>query len=137
MNTFVEKLPLSVIDGRVHTSFSTIKKTGRMSSSGPNLQQIPSYTNLIRNAFVADEGRLLASLDFGSQELRILTEVSGDEAMFDIFVNGGDAHSTTAVTIWNNKHPDAPTDIDTFQRLRKVSEAFRDKDGDSRGKISR
>lgn len=129
MDTFVEKLPDKVINERVHTSFSTIKKTGRMSSSGPNLQQIPSYTNLIRNAFVADEGRLLASLDFSGQELRILSHISGDEVMHNIFVNGGDAHATTAVTIWNNKHPDSPTDIDYFQRLRKVSEAFRDKDG--------
>lgn len=129
-DTFVDKLPGQVIDGRVHTNFSTIKKTGRMSSSSPNLQQIPSYTNLIRNAFVADEGRLLASVDFGSQELRILTEISGDEVMFDIFTSGGDAHSTTAVTIWNNKHPKEPVDIDTYQRLRKVSDSFRDRDGE-------
>lgn len=94
-----------------------------------NLQQIPSYTNLIRNAFIADEGRLLASLDFSSQELRILTEISGDKVMYEIFTTGGDVHSTTAVTIWNNKFPNMKTDIDTFQRLRKVSEVFRDKDG--------
>lgn len=94
-----------------------------------NLQQIPSYTNLIRNAFIADEGRLLASIDFSAQELRILTEISGDKVLFDIFTNDGDAHSTTAVTIWNNKYPDRKTNINTFQRLRKVSDAFRDKDG--------
>ncbi len=49
--------------------------------------------------------------------------------MYEIFTTGGDVHSTTAVTIWNNKFPDKKTDIDTFQRLRKVSETFRDKDG--------
>lgn len=94
-----------------------------------NLQQIPSYTNLIRNAFIADEGRLLASLDFSSQELRILSHISGDEVMHKIFTEGGDVHATTAVTIWNNKYPDRKTDIETFQRLRKVSDFFRDKDG--------
>lgn len=129
-DTFVDKLPVTVLNGRVHTSFSTVMKTGRMSSSKPNLQQVPSYTNLIRNAFIADEGRLFASVDFSGQELRILTEVSGDEVMFDIFTKGGDVHSTTAVTIWNNTYPNNQLDIDTFQRLRKVSDMFRDKDGD-------
>lgn len=128
-DAFADKLPEQVINGRIHTSFSTIKNTGRMSSSNPNLQQIPSYTNLIRNAFISDEGRLLASIDFSSQELRILTEISGDEVMYEIFTTGGDVHSTTAVTIWNNKFPDMKTDIDTFQRLRKVSDFFRNRDG--------
>ena len=129
VDAFADKLPNQIINGRIHTSFSTIKDTGRMSSSNPNLQQIPSYTNLIRNAFIADEGRLLASLDFSSQELRILSHISGDEVMHKIFTEGGDVHATTAVTIWNNKYPDRKTDIETFQRLRKVSDFFRDKDG--------
>ena len=130
VDAFADKLPNQIIDDRIHTSFSTIMKTGRMSSSNPNLQQMPSYTNLIRNAFIADEGRLLASIDFSSQELRVLTEVSGDKVMFDIFTTGGDAHATTAISIWNKKYPDKQVSLETFQRLRKVSDAFRDKDGE-------
>jgi len=95
-----------------------------------NLQQIPSYTNLIRNAFIADKGRLLASIDFSAQELRILAEMSGDKVMSNIFISGGDVHATTAVSIWNKKHPDNQVDINTFQRLRKLSTVFRDKDGE-------
>lgn len=129
VDAFADKLPKLVINGRIHTNFSTIKSTGRMSSSDPNLQQIPAYTNLIRNAFIADEGRLLASIDFSAQELRILAHISGDEVMNKIFIEGGDVHATTAVTIWNMKYPDNKTDLETFQRLRKVSEFFRDKEG--------
>lgn len=128
---FADKLPNSVVEGRIHTSFNSVgTKTGRMSCSEPNLQQVPAKVGgLIRNAFVADDGRLLVSIDFSGQELRVLAHISKDPVLLDIFLNGGDVHSMTATGMWNRKHPETPLTYEQFQKAREISDTFRDADG--------
>jgi len=88
----------------VHTSFNqTIAATGRLSSSNPNLQNIPIRTELgrqIRKAFVAGEGRRLLSADYSQIELRIMAHLSGDEALSKAFHEGKDVHRSTASLIF-------------------------------------
>lgn len=102
---FADKLPLNTVVGRVHTSFGTLgTKTGRMSCNSPNLQQIPARIGgLIRNAFVSDDGRLLASIDFSGQELRLLAHITQDATLLDIYANDGDVHSMTGVGMYNRQ----------------------------------
>lgn len=128
---FADKLPNMLVHGKVHTSFNSIgTKTGRMSSKSPNLQQIPAKVGgLIRNAFIAEDGRLLASIDFSQQELRVLAHVSKDPVLLEIYRTGKDVHSMTAVGMWNRKHPEEQVTYDQFQFGREVSELFRDSDG--------
>jgi DNA polymerase-1 len=104
-NTYVDALPGQVAeDGRVHTSFSqVIVPSGRLSSSGPNLMNIPVRTSLgreIRTAFVAPEGRVLVSGDYSQIELRVAAALSGDEAMIETFRQGVDLHARTAAEIF-------------------------------------
>ena len=105
LSTYVEALPAQIHpeDGRVHTSFSqTNTVTGRLSSSDPNLQNIPTRTDLgrrVRRGFVADPGNVLISLDYSQIELRIVAHMAGDEAMLDAFRAGQDIHATTAAAI--------------------------------------
>ena len=100
-NTYVDALPAQVSpDGRVHTSFSqVIAQTGRLSSSNPNLQNIPVRTELgreIRAAFVAPKGRVLVGADYSQIELRVAASLAGDEAMIQTFRDGIDLHQQTA-----------------------------------------
>ncbi len=131
VTAFADKLPREVINGRIHPSFNTTGTvTGRMSCSNPNLQQIPSKDgSAIRNAFIADEGRVLVSIDYSQQELRVLTHVSKCPVLSDIYANGKDVHSTTAVGIWNNKHFEKPVTYEQYELGRKVAEIFADADG--------
>jgi DNA polymerase-1 len=104
-NTYVEALPGQVgADGRVHTSFSqVIAQTGRLSSSNPNLMNIPVRTELgreIRTCFVAPEGRVLVSADYSQIELRVAAALSGDEAMIETFRQGQDLHAVTASELY-------------------------------------
>jgi DNA polymerase-1 len=104
-NTYVEALPEQVAgDGRVHTSFSqVIAQTGRLSSSNPNLQNIPVRTELgreIRTAFIAPEGRILVSADYSQIELRVAAALAGDEAMMQTFREGVDLHRQTAAELY-------------------------------------
>ena len=100
-STYVDGL-LKVIppDGRVRTSFQmTVTATGRLSSTEPNLQNIPTRTELgseLRRMFVADEGKVLVDADYSQIELRLLAHISGDEAMRDAFLSGEDFHTVTA-----------------------------------------
>ena len=128
---FADKLPTMIVNGIIHTSFNTVgAKTGRMSSSNPNLQQIPAKVGgLIRNAFIAHKGRLLASCDFSQQELRVLAHVSQDKTMLDIYRSGKDIHSMTATGMWNRKHPEFVVTYDQFEFGRMCSDLFRDSDG--------
>ena len=106
ISTYVEALPAQIHpeDGRVHTSFSqTNTVTGRLSSSDPNLQNIPTRTELgrrVRRGFVADPGNVLISLDYSQIELRIVAHMAGDEAMLNAFRAGQDIHATTAAAIY-------------------------------------
>jgi DNA polymerase-1 len=105
MNTYVTALPEQVgRDGRVHTSFSqVIAQTGRLSSSNPNLQNIPVRTELgreIRAAFVAPKGRVLVSADYSQIELRVAAALAGDEAMIEAFKAGVDLHQQTAAELF-------------------------------------
>lgn len=105
-STYVDALPLLVNPrtGRVHTSFNQAAVvTGRLSSSDPNLQNIPIRTELgsqIRRAFVAQKGWRLLAADYSQVELRILAHVCGDEAMLQAFRRGEDIHAHTAATVY-------------------------------------
>jgi len=105
-STYVDAL-LGLINpatGRVHTSFSqAVTATGRLSSSKPNLQNIPIRTDMgqrIREAFTTDEGCLFLSSDYSQIELRILAHMSGDELLTSAFQQGEDIHTRTAAEIF-------------------------------------
>jgi DNA polymerase-1 len=89
--------------GRVHTTYNqAVAATGRLSSSNPNLQNIPTKTELgreIRKAFVAGEGRRLVSADYSQIELRIMAQLSGDEGLLAAFRAGKDLHRATAALV--------------------------------------
>jgi DNA polymerase-1 len=100
-STYVDALPLLLgPDGRIHTTFHQAgAATGRLSSTDPNLQNIPVRTELsrrIRGAFVAPEGRRLVSADYSQNELRILAHYSEDPALLEAFRNREDVHTRTA-----------------------------------------
>jgi DNA polymerase-1 len=104
-NTYVDALPgLVKADGRIHTSFNqTIAQTGRLSSTNPNLQNIPVRTELgreIRGAFVAPTGRVLVSADYSQIELRVAAALAGDEGMIETFKAGIDLHQQTAAELY-------------------------------------
>jgi DNA polymerase-1 len=104
-STYLDSLPLLVNreTGRVHTSYNqTGTVTGRISSSDPNLQNIPIRTELgrhIRCAFVAREGSLLLGADYSQVELRILAHISQDPNLLQAFARGEDIHASTAATV--------------------------------------
>ncbi len=105
-STYVDALP-ALIDsqtGRIHTSYNqTVAATGRLSSSNPNLQNIPIRTlegKRIRQAFIAAPGSLLISADYSQIELRVLAHLSEDEALIDAFAADIDIHSRTASDIF-------------------------------------
>ncbi len=117
-STYVEALPtLMADDGRLHTTFhQAVASTGRLSSSDPNLQNIPIRTELgrkIRRAFVAGEPELvLLAADYSQIELRILAHVSGDEHLKDAFARQADIHRETAARVLHK----APEDITHGER---------------------
>jgi DNA polymerase-1 len=106
-STYVDALPgfIHPLTGRIHTSFNqTGAATGRLSSSDPNLQNIPVRTprgEAIRRAFVAPPGALLLTADYSQIELRLLAHLSGDPAFVEAFEQGGDIHRQTAAIIFD------------------------------------
>ena len=92
-------------DGRIHTSFQmTVTATGRLSSTEPNLQNIPVRTEQggeIRKMFVASPGHVLVDADYSQIELRLLAHISGDETMIRAFLDGEDIHAVTASQVFN------------------------------------
>jgi len=103
-STYTDKLGLMVDQAqRVHTSFhQAVAATGRLSSSDPNLQNIPirsEYGRRIRRAFVAPPGWVLVAADYSQIELRIMAHLSGDTAMLDAFARGVDIHRATAAEV--------------------------------------
>ena len=99
-------------DGRVRTSFQmTVTATGRLSSTEPNLQNIPTRTDLgseIRKMFLASPGNVLVDADYSQIELRLLAHISGDKAMQQAFLDGADIHTATAAQVFHVA-PDAVT----------------------------
>ena len=108
-STYTDALPGRVLPatGRVHTSYSqTGSVTGRLASSDPNLQNIPIRTELgrqIRNAFIAEEGWLLLSVDYSQIELRIVAHMAHDQAMIQAFLDDQDIHAATAAAVFGGE----------------------------------
>ncbi|MBI2992891.1 MAG: DNA polymerase I [Gammaproteobacteria bacterium] len=106
-STYTDRLPEQVnpATGRVHTSFhQAVAATGRLSSSDPNLQNIPIRTmegRRIRQAFIASEGHLLLAADYSQIELRIMAHLSGDRALLEAFARGEDIHRQTASEVFD------------------------------------
>jgi len=104
--TYIDALPLMVHPetGRVHTCFNqAVAATGRLSSSDPNLQNIPIRTELgreIRRAFIADAGHVLISADYSQIELRVLAHMAGEPALIEAFRSGEDIHDRTALQLF-------------------------------------
>jgi DNA polymerase-1 len=105
-STYVDALPKLIHPetGRLHTSFSqTVAATGRLSSSDPNVQNIPIRSELgreIRAAFVADKGKLLLSADYSQIELRVMAHFAQDPVLIEAFRNGEDIHARTAQEVF-------------------------------------
>lgn len=105
--TYTDKLPddCDPADGRVHTSFhQAVTSTGRLSSSDPNLQNIPIRTEegrRIRKAFVAPNGWSVMAADYSQIELRIMAHLSGDQSLVDAFSRGDDIHRATAAEVFD------------------------------------
>jgi DNA polymerase-1 len=121
LSTYVDALPAQVNDhtGRVHTSFNqTGAVTGRIASSDPNLQNIPIRTEIgrqVRNAFIADEGNFLLSVDYSQIELRIVAHMADDQAMLAAFHAGQDIHAATAAAIFG-----IPIDVVSKEQRRRA-----------------
>jgi DNA polymerase-1 len=122
-STYVDALPQLVHPrtGRVHTCFNqAVAATGRLSSSDPNLQNIPIRTELgrrIRRAFVAAPGHVLISADYSQIELRVLAHMAGEEALIEAFRIGEDIHDRTAHRVFG---PDSPLDKHELRRRAKI-----------------
>lgn len=106
LSTYVDVLPkLADEDGRIHTTYNqAVTSTGRLSSTEPNLQNIPIRTEAgrrIRKAFIAEDGFQLLSCDYSQIELRIAAALAKDERMLDAFARGDDVHTATAAAIWH------------------------------------
>ena len=104
-STYVEGLSKVIgEDGRIHTCFqNTVTATGRLSSTEPNLQNIPVRTELgaqMRTMFIAPQGEQLVDADYSQIELRLLAHIAGDEAMRDAFREGADIHTATAAQVF-------------------------------------
>src|SRR5213594_1068453 len=116
-STYIDALPgfINPRTGRIHTSFNqTGAATGRLSSSDPNLQNIPVRTprgEAIRRAFVAAPGWLLLTADYSQVELRLLAHLSGDSAFVQAFEQGGDIHRQTAALIFGVPQADVTSEM--------------------------
>ena len=117
LGTYIDALPqlINPRTGRVHTSFNqTVTATGRLSSSNPNLQNIPirdENGKEIRKAFIPDEGCLFFSADYSQIELRIMAHLSEDKNMIDAFLSNHDIHAATAAKIYKIDLQDVSSDM--------------------------
>lgn len=116
LGTYIDALPLLINKetGHIHTTFNqAVTATGRLSSSNPNLQNIPvrdAEGKEVRKAFIPDEGELFFSADYSQIELRIMAHLSGDENLIDAFLSGQDIHAATAAKIFHKKIEDVTSD---------------------------
>ena len=116
-NTYTDKLPLMIQSstGRVHTSYhQAVTATGRLSSTDPNLQNIPVRNEegrKIRQAFEAPEGFVMVAADYSQIELRIMAHLSGDKGLVDAFTHGKDIHKATAAEIMDVDEADVTTEM--------------------------
>ncbi|MBN2461550.1 MAG: DNA polymerase I [Candidatus Cloacimonetes bacterium] len=123
-STYVQALPelINPASGRVHSSFNqTVASTGRLSSSNPNLQNIPIRTEIgkeIRNAFTCqDKDNLILAADYSQIELRILAILSRDPSLIEAFRNGRDIHTETASIIYEKDRKDVTSDERRFAKI--------------------
>ena len=111
-STYTDKLPLMIASdtGRVHTSYhQAVAATGRLSSTDPNLQNIPVRSEegrKIRQAFIAPEGYKLVAADYSQIEMRIMAHLSGDKGLLDAFAQGRDVHRATAAEVFEAAEAD-------------------------------
>ena len=116
-STYIDALPALVNphSGRLHTSYNqTVAATGRLSSSDPNLQNIPIRRELgrdIRRGFIPQQGWVLLAADYSQIELRLLAHLSNDPAFVDAFTSGGDIHRQTAALIFDVPLPDVTSEM--------------------------
>ena len=117
LSTYVEALPqlINPVTGRIHTSYNqAVTATGRLSSTNPNLQNIPVRDDMgrrIREAFVpSDSDHILLSADYSQVELRLMAHLSGDEQLVDAFKQGADIHSATAAKLYHKSIEEVTSD---------------------------
>lgn len=116
LSTYIDTIPLMVderkkVHTRLHQNGST---TGRMSSSDPNMQNIPNHGDMgvvIRRGFVAEKGHTFLALDYSQIEMRILAVLSKDEKLIDVFKKGGDVHAAVASYVFNVPESDVTKDM--------------------------
>lgn len=124
LTTYLTALPAAIDPrtGKIHTNYNqTVTATGRISSSSPNLQNIPVRDDMgreIRRAFIADPGHLFLSADYSQIELRLVADFSGDETMLEAFDEGKDIHAATASKIYHTPVEDVS---DTQRRHAKTA----------------
>lgn len=115
--TYVDALPKLINNktGRIHTSFNqTVTATGRLSSSEPNLQNIPirgEWGTKVREVFIANEGHFIISADYSQVELRVLAHMSNDTGLVDAFRNDIDVHSRTAAQLFGTRIDEVTTEM--------------------------
>ena len=116
LTTYLTALPAAInpATGKVHTVYNqTVTATGRISSSSPNLQNIPvreEQGREIRRAFIPDEGHLFLSADYSQIELRLVADFANDETMIEAFRNGDDIHAITAAKIYHKDRDEVTAD---------------------------
>ena len=128
-SVYTDALPHQIAaDGRIHGQLNqTVAATGRLSSSDPNLQNIPIRTELgrsIRRAFVPEQGNKLISADYSQLELRLLAHITRDEVMLDAFQKGEDIHSRTARLVFNAKTDEELKEARRFAKIVNFAIAY-------------
>ncbi len=116
LSTYIDNIPEMVAeDRRLHTTFiQTGTTTGRMSSSNPNLQNIPTHAGYgiaVREAFIAEDGYMFASLDYSQIEMRVLAALSEDKIMIETFREGKDIHSAVAMHVFGVSEDEVTKDM--------------------------
>jgi DNA polymerase-1 len=128
-SVYTDALPHQIAeDGRIHCLLNqTVAATGRLSSSDPNLQNIPIRTELgrrIRRAFVAEKGSKIISADYSQLELRLLAHITQDEVMLEAFQNGEDIHSRTARLVFGAKTDEELKEARRFAKIVNFAIAY-------------